>query len=103
MNNYIIKREVDRKLWSEFVYNHPYGNIFQTPEMFEVMKKTKNNEPILFAAINIETNKIIGILSSVIQKEYSGIIGSFTARSIIWGGPLVINDKNEINEILIFT
>jgi len=33
---------IDREEWSKFVYNHPYGNIFQTPEMAEVYKRTKN-------------------------------------------------------------
>jgi len=101
VEKYRIVRELNKKEWSEFVNNNHHGNIFQTPEMFEVLKKTKNNEPKLFAAINIESKKIIGILISVIQKEYSGIIGSFTARSVIWGGPLVINDNKEINETLI--
>jgi lipid II:glycine glycyltransferase (peptidoglycan interpeptide bridge formation enzyme) len=101
MGKYRIIKEIDREKWSEFVYNHPYGNIFQTPEMFDVFKETKKNEPIVFAVINIEINKIIGVLVSVIQKEYSGIIGSFTARSIIWGGPLIINSNEEVNKILI--
>jgi len=26
----------DIKRWGEFVYNHPHGNIFQTPEIAEV-------------------------------------------------------------------
>lgn len=28
----------DTKQWSEFVYNHEHGNIFQTPELAEVYK-----------------------------------------------------------------
>jgi len=40
----------DIKRWGEFVYNHPKGNIFQTPEMAEVYRRTKNYEPITLAA-----------------------------------------------------
>ena len=29
------------KQWSEFIYNHPHGNIFQTPEMTH--KRTKES------------------------------------------------------------
>jgi len=36
----------DKTHWSEFVYNHPQGNIFQTLELAEVYKRTKNYEPI---------------------------------------------------------
>ena len=35
-----ITDSIDIKQWSEFAYNHPYGNIFQTPEMVEVYKRT---------------------------------------------------------------
>ena len=37
------------KQWREFVFDHPQGNIFQTPEMAEVYTKTKNYEPITLA------------------------------------------------------
>lgn len=88
-------RELNREKWSEFVYDHPYGNVFQTPEMFEVYKNTENYEPIFLAVVN-EKDEILGTLLAVIQKEYSGILGNFTARSIIWGGPLVKDNKEEI-------
>jgi len=47
-----ITDSADVTKWSEFVYNHPHGNIFQTPEMAEVYKRTKNYESITLAAIN---------------------------------------------------
>ena len=46
----------DVKGWSEFVYGHPYGNIYQTPEMAEVYKRTKNYEPISLAVIDENDN-----------------------------------------------
>jgi len=48
MLNYSITNYLSPDLWSSFVYNHPNGNIFQTPEMYEVYKQTKNYEPIFF-------------------------------------------------------
>jgi len=93
-------RRIDRKKWSEFVYDHPYGNIFQTPEMFEVYQNTKNYEPVFLAVVN-EKDEILGTLLAVIQKEYSGLLGNFTARSIIWGGPLIKDNETEIYEILL--
>ena len=78
--------------WSEFVYNHPYGNMFQTPEMADVYTRTKNHEPISLAAIDDSTNEMFAVLLAVMIKE-RGILGSFFARSVIHGGPLFINDK----------
>ena len=36
-----ITDSLDTNKWSEFVLNHPHGNIFQTPEMAEVYKIQK--------------------------------------------------------------
>lgn len=93
-------KKLDNKKWSDFVFNHHNGNIFQTPEMYDVYKNTKKYEPILLAVVN-NRNEISGILLAVIQKEYSGILGNFTARSIIQGGPLIKNDDPSVLDYLL--
>ena len=95
-----VVREIKKKKWSDFVYDHPNGNIFQTPEMYEVYRGTKNYEPIFLAVIN-KDNEILGILLSVIQREYEGPFGSLTARSIIWGGPLVKNEDEQVFTLIL--
>jgi len=82
-----ITSSLDTKKWSDFVYNHPHGNIFQTPEMAEVYKRTKNYEPISLAVVD-NTDEIQAVMLAVVIKEMKGILGSFTARSIVQGGPL---------------
>lgn len=81
---------IDRKQWEKFVLDHPQGNVFQTPQMFAVYSTTKNYSPIVIACY--KKNDLVGILLAVIQKEYKGILGKFSARSIIWGGPLVYSE-----------
>ena len=100
MNNYKVVFHLEKIKWSEFVYNHPNGNIFQTPEMYKVYEATKNYEPVLVAAIDDNKN-ILGILLAVIQKEYSGLLGNFTARSIIFGGPLIKDNKSEVLDLIL--
>jgi lipid II:glycine glycyltransferase (peptidoglycan interpeptide bridge formation enzyme) len=80
--------EYSAQLWSDFVENHPQGNIFQTPDMYEIYLRAKNYEPIIIIATD-DKNDIVGVLLAVIQKEHSGILGYFSTRSIIWGGPLL--------------
>jgi len=103
MENLKIISEIDKTKWSNFVFNHPKGNIFQTPEMFEVYKNTKNCEPVFLAAVN--NNEISGILVAVIQKESTGFLGRFTARAVISGGPLIadINGREEILKLFLDT
>lgn len=50
--NFRVTDSIDHEKWADFVYNHPHGNIFQTPEMREVYKRTKNYEPITLAAVS---------------------------------------------------
>ena len=59
--------------------------------MYEVYQNTNKYEPVFLAVVN-NAAEISGTLLAVIQKEYSGVLGNFTARSIIQGGPLIKDD-----------
>lgn len=100
MREYRVTSKIDRKQWSDFVFNHPQGNIFQTPEMFDVFIAVKNNHPVLTAVTNGD-NEIVGVLAAVIQREYSGFLGKFTSRSIIRGGPLILDNNEEVLDIIL--
>lgn len=91
----INDREIDRESWSTFIGEHPNGNIFQTPEMFEIYKSTEKFNPIAIGVIDCNDN-IVGVLLAVIQKEHNGIIGVLSSRSIIIGGPIIKDDDVEI-------
>ena len=100
MQNTKIVKEVDKDKWSEFINNHPNGNIFQTPEMYKVYENTKNYEPILIA-VEDDNNEILGILLAVIQKEHAGLLGKLSSRAIIWGGPVIKNDDLEVLDFML--
>lgn len=89
-----IITELDRGKWYDFVRNHPHGNIFQTPHMYEVFGSAKHWKPVVLAVVDDEED-ISGLVLGVIQKEGEGFFGKFTARSVIWGGPL-IRDEGDI-------
>lgn len=91
--------EINRVEWSNFVLNHPQGNIFQTPEMYDLYKVTNNYTPIVFVAIN--ESKIVGVLLATIIVNGKSVINYLTKRSIITGGPLVLNNDDQITSLLI--
>lgn len=93
--------QIDKKKWSDFVKNHPDGNIFQTPEMFNAYQNTPNYLPIILVCQDCN-GSILGVQSAVIQKEYKGIMGFFSARSIIFDGPLVQNGNIGVLNYLLF-
>ena len=84
--------EIDRTEWASFVESHPKGNVFQTPEMYDVYTQTPGYEPHVIA---LELDKqFVGILLWVVMRE-KGIKAQFSARSIIQGAPLTKDDKPE--------
>jgi len=96
-----ITNSPDIMQWSEFVHNHEHGSIFQTPEMAEVYKRTKNYEPITLAVLDTKNDEILAVLQAVVIKEISGFLGTFSARSIIQGGPLFIDGEKGIKALKI--
>lgn len=93
-------REIERRHWTEYVDHHPYGNIFHTPEMFDLFNFEEKSESVLVAVVNPE-NSICGLLIAYIHREYRGLLGELTSRAIIWGGPLIKDQDPEIAEILL--
>jgi len=90
--NLRVTDSIDHKKWADFVYNHPHGNIFQTPEMREVYDRTKNYEPITLVAVD-DGGEILALMQAVVIKSIKGFFGGFSARSIIQGGPLCIDGE----------
>ena len=92
--------DIDKRTWGAFVKNHPEGNIFQTPEMYEVYAATPKYEPHIFVVYSDE-KEIIGCLLSVVQKEHKGILGRLSSRSIIMGGPLLLNNDQSVLDLIL--
>lgn len=84
---------VEKDKWSNFVYNHHHGNIFSTPEMFEVFNHTKNYSSIGVAALD-KNNDIEGILIGSVNKYYR-----IFSRIVVYGGPIV-NTPDIIPQLL---
>ncbi|MFZ2339148.1 MAG: GNAT family N-acetyltransferase [Bacteroidales bacterium] len=93
-------REVDRDNWAQFVAGHPQGNIFHTPEMFDLFSSDKKNDTV-FISVVTPAKMIIGLLIAYIHKEFKGFAGEFTSRAIIWGGPLILENDPVTAELLI--
>ena len=90
---------IDRERWGDFVYNHPHGNIFQTPEFYQIYENTCLYKPIVI--IIKRYSEIVGLLLINVQKEFPNYWGYFTSRAIVWGGPLLKeNDPIILNLIL---
>ena len=77
-------REITLDRWKQFVDTHPQGNIFHTPEMFEVFRQAKSHEPELWAVE--EGGEILALMVSVKVRVMGSILGSLAARRVVYGG-----------------
>ena len=92
-------KDIDRSKWAEFVETHPNGNVFQTPEMYDVYACTDHTQPLVVAVS--EENEIVGLLLAQILTNGNALTSWLTARSIIIGGPLIKDDDSQILELLL--
>lgn len=92
-------KQINQEKWAEFVKTHPQGNVFQTPEMYEVYLRTEHTMPVVLAVA--ENSEIVGILLAQVLTNEDGFTSWLTARSIIIGGPLVKDGREDILKYLI--
>ncbi len=97
INDYTL---LDKVKWNRFVFDHPNGNIFHTYEMYELYLKEANYTPVLVAYLS-DFGDIEGLIVGEILKERRGFIGVLTARAIIFGGPLVLENNKEVFDRLL--
>lgn len=74
--------------WRKYVDQHPAGNIFHTPEMFQVFQRVKGYRPEVWAALG-EDKEILALLLPVHISLSDGLLRALTTRTIVFGGVLV--------------
>jgi serine/alanine adding enzyme len=85
--NLAIVHSLDEKVWREYVDRHPQGNVFHTPEMFEVFARAKGHRPLLRATVG-ETGQVLALLLPVQVTLRDGLFRRLTTRSIAYGSIL---------------
>jgi len=82
-----IVNSLDEDSWRMFVDQHPYGNIFHTPEMFQVFEHARGYRPQLYATLDDDL-QIQAFLPTVQVTLMNGPLRRLTTRSIAYGGVL---------------
>ena len=87
-----VTRNLDSHSWKRFVDQHPQGNIFHTPEMFEVFKRTRGYEPKLWAALGTD-GEVLAIFLPVQISLLQGPLRAFTSRAVAFGSVVCLPDS----------
>lgn len=83
-----VVRSLPERIWREHVLGHPDGNVFHTPELAEVFRRTESFEPELWAVV--KERRILALLLPVRVTLADGfVMRRLTTRSIAFGGVLV--------------
>ena len=82
-----VVNKLDIEKWKEFVDSHPLGNVFHTPEMFEVFKRTEGYRPALWAVVD-DNAQILALHTPVYVTLRGGVLHYLTTRAIDFGSIL---------------
>lgn len=91
--------KIDRRVWADFVNNHPNGNVFQLPWMYELHQKTRSQHPIAIFAF--DGPLLVGLMIGTNFRNVAFPFSWLTRRQMIIGGPLVANDNRDVLEIIL--
>ncbi len=90
--NLTIVDSLSEQAWREFVDRHPQGNIFHTPEMFQVFARAKGHRPLLEAAVDDQGQVLALLLPVQVTTLRDGLLRRLTTRSIAYGSVLCAPD-----------
>jgi CelD/BcsL family acetyltransferase involved in cellulose biosynthesis len=82
-----VVRQLDERVWREFVDDNSASNIFHTPEAFQMFARAKGHKPDLWAAIKAN-GQLLALLLPVQVTLMNGPLRRFTTRAIAYGSVL---------------
>jgi len=82
-----VVRSLDPAVWRRFVAEHPAGNIFCTPEMFQVFAQARGHRPQLWAVTGPE-GAVQALFAPVEVTLRGGPLRRLTSRAVAYGGIL---------------
>lgn len=94
MNTQIV-RSLSVEQWQTFVDQHPKGNVFHTPEMFNVFSRTKGYDPELWAAL--QDGQVMALFLPVHISLRGSFLHHLTTRTVVFGG--ILNRTGTYGEI----
>lgn len=88
---------INKQKWHEYVFNHPKGSIFHTPEMYDTFNYSERSKSLFFA-VESENNKISGLILGEVYEELFSFFG-LTKRILFYSEPLY--DTIDVLEMLL--
>ena len=103
MQLYVFKEELGKRLEDEvrlFLNGQAFKTVFQSPDFFRFYKAVAYYESNYLIARDKE-GQLIGVLLAVLIREGNGILGFFSRRCVVYGGPIAKDDDPGIIDLLL--
>lgn len=84
-----VVQTLEETKWHHFVHNHPKGNIFHSPEMFQVFDQTKNFHPALWAVTG-DDGDVLALLIPVQITMLGRASNCLSSRAVVYGSVLCV-------------
>jgi serine/alanine adding enzyme len=88
----LIVNKLDEGNWRQFVEQHPQGNIFHTPEMFQVFARALRHQPNFWAAVD-NRDRPLALLLPVQVTLKDGLLRLLTTRAVAYGSALCVPNQ----------
>jgi lipid II:glycine glycyltransferase (peptidoglycan interpeptide bridge formation enzyme) len=82
-----VVRTLPEEEWRRFVGEHPHGNVFHTPDMFQVFSHARGHHPTLWATVDND-GQVLALLLPVQVTLLDGLFQYLTRRAVIYGSVL---------------
>jgi serine/alanine adding enzyme len=79
--------DLDTRPWESFVGGHSQGNVFHTPEMFQVFAQARGHRPSLWAVTD-ENNTPVALFMPVQITLFNRWLRKLTSRAVAFGSIL---------------
>ncbi len=84
---YLISTSLPEDEWRSWVSANPAGNVFHTPEMFQVFQRTRGYRPEVWVARD-ENQRILALFLPVTISIRGGIFRRLSAHTVAYGSVL---------------
>ncbi|MFZ5917456.1 MAG: lipid II:glycine glycyltransferase FemX [Chloroflexota bacterium] len=90
--NITVVNTLPDEAWRRFVAEHPDGNVFHTPEMFQVFARARGHQVSLWAAQD-DQGQILALMVPVKVTVLGGPLARLASRSVVYGGILCVSSS----------
>jgi serine/alanine adding enzyme len=95
---FLSNNDINLEEWNELLEISNYSSVFQSPKFYQLYNSVQGFKAEVFALR--ESSSLLALCVVTLQNE-KGVRGYFSRRAIVYGGPILIENRVEVLNLLI--